>query len=402
MIYLNQAATSYPKPSGVQEAVQACLKEPPASQFRGGISSGGQDGAKACREKLGELLGIADTDRIIFTSGATESLNQLICGLDYQGGRILTTQTEHNSVLRPLKNLEKTRDLPIKILPCTSDGTILLETVREYASFGEKVLFINHCSNVTGRVQDLKNITEICHERGIFVIADLSQSAGCVPVHVDEWKLDGAAFTGHKSLFGMRGIGGYYLRRDIPLVPLKFGGTGRNSSQILYTDDYEYEVGTQNQPGIESLRAGVEYILKEGMDAVEQKEEKLMKRLAAGLREIPGVTVYGRSEDENSVLEADGGWETAAHFPQSNCGWGPVISFCMEGLSPSDTAYILQNSYGIIVRTGLHCAPLIHQALGSEKNGTVRASISYMNEEADIEALLKAVREISRAVSGGR
>lgn len=387
MIYLNQAATSYPKPPGVLEAVQACLKEPPAAQFRGGISAGKRDGTGICREKLGELLGMADTERIIFTSGATEALNQLIGGLDYQGGRILTTQTEHNSVLRPLKNLEKTRNLPQEIIPCTADGTILPETVREYAADGAKVLFINHCSNVTGRVQDLKTIVQICHERGILVIADLSQSAGCVPVHVDEWELDGVVFTGHKSLFGMRGTGGYYLRKEIPLTPLKFGGTGRNSSQIEYEDDFEYEVGTQNQPGIESLRAGVEFILEQGIGNVVKKEQRLIRKLFLGLKEIPGVRVYGGVPEEDSGEQA------------SACVQGPVLSFRIDGLTPSDTAYILQNSYGILVRTGLHCAPLIHQAMGTEKYGTVRISVSYLNEEAEIELLLDAVREIAGAVN---
>lgn len=375
MIYLNQAATSYPKPSGVLEAVQACLKEPPASQFRGGVSSGTMDGTAVCRKKIGELLGIADTERIMFTSGATESLNQLISGLAYPGGRILTTQTEHNSVLRPLKNLEKTRKLSLEIIPCMEDGTVPAETVQEYAGSGADVLFISHCSNVTGRVQDLKRIVRICHEKGILVIADISQSAGCVPVHVDEWELDGVAFTGHKSLFGMRGIGGYYLKKGVSLVPLKFGGTGKNSSQITYTDDFEYEVGTQNQPGIESLRAGVEYILEQGLEAVIKRERKLLERLFCGLEEIPGVRVYGS-------------------FPKADPVQGPVVSFTIPGLLPSDVAYILQNSYGIIVRTGLHCAPLIHQALGTEKYGTVRASISYLNQTEDIEALLAAVREI--------
>lgn len=378
MIYLNQAATSYPKPSGVLEAVQACLKEPPASQFRGGAASGNQDGAAACRKKVGELLGIADAERIVFTSGATESLNQLIGGMEYPRGRILTTQTEHNSVLRPLKNLEKTRGLSLEIIPCEADGTILAKTVQEYAENGADVLFISHCSNVTGSVQDLKGIVKICHKEGILVIADISQSAGCVPVHVDEWGLDGVAFTGHKSLFGMRGIGGYYLRTGISLTPLKFGGTGRNSSQIVYTDDFEYEAGTQNQPGIESLRAGVEYILEQGIEAVEKKERRLLERLFGGLGEIPGVKVYGTFSEKRSVQ-------------------GPVVSFLIPGLLPSDAAYILQNSYGIVVRTGLHCAPLIHQAMGTEKYGTVRVSVSFFNRMEEIEALLSAVRDIAEA-----
>lgn len=240
-----------------------------------------------------------------------------------------------------------------------------------------KVFFINHCSNVTGQIQDLKAITEVCHKYGVLVIADLSQSAGCIPVNVDAWGVDGVIFTGHKSLFGIRGIGGYYLKEGISLKPFLFGGTGRNSEQVIYEeDDYEYEVGTQNQPGIESLLAGVSYILDESLECIIKKEQELMKFLYTGLNETPNVQLYN-------------------HFSSEH---GPVMSMNIKGLAPSDVAYILQNVYGITVRTGLHCAPFIHKSMGTCKNGTVRISISYMTKMEDLKMLLKAVCEISNSL----
>ena len=382
MIYLNNAATSYPKPPCVVDAVQACLMGAPVSQFRGGVELRKEDSTTACRRMLGELLGIEDWKRIVFTSGATESCNQLICGLDYEENKgdsvqILTTQTEHNSILRPLLNQPAVKEYGVTVIPCTSTGRITKEALENSITDVSKVLFINHCSNVTGQVQDLEMIAEVCHQHGILVIADLSQSAGCIPVNVDKWKLDGIIFTGHKSLFGMQGIGGFYLREGIKLKPLKYGGTGRNSAQLTYEmEDYEYEVGTQNQPGIEALRAGVGFILENGLEKIVEKEQNLMRLLYDGLNGCENVVLYNQFSTEH----------------------GPVMSFNINGLAPSDVAYILQNVYGITVRTGLHCAPLIHKAMGTGAKGTVRVSVSYLTEESDLEALIDAVKDISGSV----
>lgn len=274
-------------------------------------------------------------------------------------------------------NQEAVKNLPLKILPCTPDGELLPEILEKAVTAKSRIFFVNHCSNVTGKVQNLKILSEICHKYGLLIIADVSQSAGCLAVDADGWQLDGLAFTGHKSLFGIRGIGGFYLHRGISLRPMKYGGTGRNSVQLTYEDgDYEYETGTRNQPGIDSLNAGAGYILEQGIDAVEEKERCLMKALFENLEDIPGVQVYG-------------------HFTEAQ---GPVMSLNIQGLSPSDSAYILQNVYGITVRTGLHCAPLIHRAMGTEKQGTIRVSISYFTTEEEISAFVQAVTEISRSV----
>ena len=372
MIYLNQAATTFPKPRCVLDAHAAALSAPPEGQFRGSAAQNGNVFDR-CRNNMGRLLGIADADRIYFTSGATDAANALVNGLPLAGKRVLATQTEHNSVLRPLMNL-KDRVGDVDIVPCDALGRVDPSDMERMFSRPAAALFVNHCSNVTGMVQDIPALSEIAHRHGALLVLDASQSAGCLPVDADVWGVDALIFTGHKALFGPQGTGGYYVRSGVPLRPYRYGGTGRNSRQLTYDDgDYEYEVGTQNAPGIAALNAGIEYVLERGVTAIHAKECGLMKALFEGLADIPGVTLYGNYE--------------LCH--------GPLLSFNIRGLAPSDVAYILFGSYGITVRAGLHCSPLIHDAMGTSENGTVRVSVSDLNAEADMTALIAAVREIA-------
>lgn len=379
MIYLNNGATSWPKPPAVSEAVQACLSGTPASQFRGGSSIMKKDVEVLCRGKLGQLLGIRETERIFFTSGATESMNTVLGGLDYgKKGSILVTQTEHNSVLRPVYNLEQLKEHPVLIAECTINGTVKMEALEKTVRPDSRALVVNHCSNVTGCVQDMEMIRDFAKSHGLLLIVDVSQSAGCIPVDADQWEADAVIFTGHKSLMGIQGTGGFYIRGGIDLKPLKYGGTGRNSAQLTYEKkDYEYEVGTQNMQGIAGLLAGVEFIEQTGLSAIMEKEAHLMEMLYHGLEEIEGVKVYGNRDA---------------------CK-GSVMSLNFRGLKASDAAYILESGYGIIVRAGLHCSPLIHKAMGTEDGGTVRVSVSWFTEEKDIEEFLKAAKEIAASVA---
>ena len=387
MIYLNQAATSWPKPESVLAAYEQAVRALPSSQFRS--SAGDDDAAGKTRQALGQLLGIRDTGRIFFSSGATDSANAIIYGLPFEGHRIFATETEHNSVLRPLTNLlepvygPQTGD--VRIIPCDETGYVAPEAVaRALKVMAEpSVVFVNHMSNVTGRIQDLAAISRVVHEFEAILIADASQSAGCVPVCADEWGIDVLILTGHKSLYGMQGTGAYYVRDGIPFRPYRYGGTGRDSRKLYYRDDqpdaYEYEVGTQNGPGIAALGAGVRYCLERGVDAIAEHERGLMTVCSRELRKIPGVKVYGWPEGKES-------------------DYGPVLSFNIGGMKAGDVAYILQNAYGIIVRAGLQCAPLIHQEMGTYADGTVRVSVSDMNVMSEIEALVRAVREIAASV----
>ena len=383
MIYLNNAATSYPKPSCVIEALQAYLNSTPASQFRGGEHIGRADTEEMCRQNLGRILGIKETGRIYFSSGATESLNTILCGMAdlLEEGEILVTQTEHNSVLRPILNHTCLKRFKMVTVPCTMDGEVTLGSLERCVTDRTRALVVNHCSNVTGRVQDMKKVGEFARRHHLFFVTDVSQSAGCLPVCADEWGVDALAFTGHKSLMGIPGTGGYYISPLWKMRPFQYGGTGRNSSQLIYEDgDYEYETGTQNLPGIAALCAATGYILETGLQTIMEREDHLMRILYDGLGSMNGITVYGSRE---------------------NCK-GPVMSFNFRSLSPSDAAYIFQNMYGITVRTGLHCSPLIHQAMGTGKQGTVRISISPFTTQEEIMEFLKAASQMACAGTGER
>ena len=238
-------------------------------------------------------------------------------------------------------------------------------------------MIINHCSNVTGYIQDMKMAADFARKNNLLLITDISQSAGCIPVDIDGWNADAVVFTGHKSLLGIQGTGGFYIREGISLKPLKYGGTGRNSQQLTYENgDYEYEVGTQNIPGITGLLAGTEYILQTGLDWIQKKEEMLMELLYEGLKKIDGIQIYGSPKGRR----------------------GPVLSMNFDGLKASDAAYILESGYGIIVRSGLHCSPLIHKAMGTEEGGTVRVSVSWFTEEKDIKECFISQNRIRRRI----
>ena len=386
MVYLNNAATSYPKPAAVREAVARAMSELPPGQFRGAIQDSG-DIFGLCRKNLGALMGIADTDRIFFTSGATQSLNALLSGLQIPASRIITTVTEHNSVLRPLYNLPGIAGAPI-LLPCDERGIVSVELLEKELSDERlhnsqaRAVILNHCSNVTGTIQDVATFCELAHRHDMLLILDCAQSAGCIPVDADGWGVDALAFTGHKSLMGLSGTGGYYVRRGLSLRPMLYGGTGRDSAKLRYTeepetgDGYEYEVGTQNSVGIAALAASTAFISDMGIKCIMDMERSLLDRAIGSLSDIPGIRLY-----------------TAGDAAQ-----GPLFSLTLEGLAPADLSYILQNSYGIVTRSGLHCAPLIHEYIGSAPSGTVRVSFSYMNTEEDVRALADAVREVAESL----
>lgn len=374
MIYLNQAATTFPKPQSVYKAHTAALCALPSGQFR---SSYGEqvDVFEACRRKLGELLEIKEYDRIWFSSGATDSANAVIYGLGLASSHVITTATEHNSVLRPLLNLkEEVRD--VTILSCDKIGRINPSDIKAAVRPNTKAVFINHVSNVTGYVQNMNILAPIVKELGLLLIVDVSQSAGCIPIYTDKWKVDGLIFTGHKALFGSQGTGGYYIRKGIEFHPYRFGGTGFDSERIYYDEDFfEYEVGTANTPGFAGLLAGVEYVLNRGVKTIETKEQKTMTELYKSMEGIHKVILYGDAKAK----------------------MGPVLSFNIKGFNPGDVAYILQNGYDIVVRTGLHCAPLIHHYMGTKGKGTVRISISDLTTTKEINIFLEALIEICKS-----
>jgi cysteine desulfurase family protein len=378
VIYFNNAATTYPKPKPVIKAVTSCIEEVPEAQFRNNVDGYGSI-LSQCRENLARLFHIGEPDRIFFTSGATEALNFIIRGLPFDGKHVVTTVTEHNSVLRPLsafvpgwtgKDNEQ-----VSVVNCNLTGKISVEEISKSIRNNTTAIFINHCSNVTGTVQDIQRISEITRSRRILLIVDASQSAGCINIDAEKTGIDILVFTGHKGLFGIPGTGGFYLRPGLDIEPLKYGGTGRDSHIIRLPSGYsEYEVGTMNIPGISALNSGVEYVLKH-FDTIVAKERRLTTKLRSSLNKIEHVSVYSSLENI----------------------FAPIVSFRIAGLSPSDLGYML-NAYGFVTRTGLHCSPLIHEALSTYPEGLVRVSLSCFNAEEEIDSLVRVITEISESM----
>ena len=373
MVYLNNAATSYPKPQSVVKTITEVLEAMPASALRSSLTAG-DDILALLRKDLATLLHVSHPDRIVLTSGATDALNRLIGGLTFS--HALATTDNHNSVLRPLEN----RDNPGHLEYIESIDYIDHPDNPSHQIDGQSLLVLPHCSNVTGTIHDIASICQKAHQHHLLVMLDASQSAGCIPIHAEKWGVDIIAFTGHKALFGPQGTGGFYFRPGIDLRPTMFGGTGRDSSIIRYDDgDWEYEVGTSNIPGLAGLKAGVEYVLQVGVETIFRQLQSQTQWLITQLKGIPKVRLY-------------------IHDNHGGESQGPVVSFNIEGLKPADVGYILQNAYGITTRTGLHCAPLIHQQLGTAPWGTVRVSLSYHTTQDDLQALVDAVHHICQSL----
>lgn len=375
MIYLNNAATSFPKPKEVQEAVLASFSGPLVSTARTGFESEDDDIVYLCRARLADLFNVDDPSHIVFTSGSTEALNLAIRGLPLEGSHVVTTAIEHNSVIRPLKMLEKEGKITLTFVECDKHGWVEPEQIRESIRDNTRAVIVNHCSNVTGTVLDIESISKIAHSQGAYFIVDASQSAGVVPIDCKKWNVDLLAFTGHKSLYGMQGIGGLYIKEGIELKPLKVGGTGVLSEVLLQPDGVpiHYEAGTQNTPGIISLYAGVRFILDKGIENILQHKKKLYQMLFEELKGMEEIEIYSSTERTSYS----------------------IFCFNIKGMIPEEVGYVLESSFDIIVRTGLHCAPLILKYLGVEPLGTVRASHSYFTTDEDIYKFIEAIKKIT-------
>jgi cysteine desulfurase family protein len=375
MIYLNNAATSYPKPKEVRDAVMASFNDPLVHASRTGLEREDDDIVYLCRTRLADLFNIEDPLHIVFTSGSTEALNLAIKGLPLEGGNVVISAIEHNSVIRPVKTLEKEGKISVTVVECDRNGYIEPQQFAEAIREDTKAIIVNHCSNVTGAVLDIAEIAKIAHSAGAYIIVDASQSAGAVPIDCKNWDVDLLAFTGHKSLYGMQGIGGLYIKEGIEIKPLKVGGTGILSELLLQPEGIpiHYEAGTPNTPGIISLYAGVQFVLQTGLDKIIEHKKKLYKILFDELQDNPDIEIY-------SSLE---------HTSYSN------FCFNIKGMVPEEVGYVLEASFDILVRTGLHCAPLILPYLGAEPWGTVRASHSFFTTEEEIYKFVNAVRKIT-------
>ncbi len=377
MIYLDQAATSFPKPSEVIEAVGECLRNVPGSPGR----SAHQGAIKAsrlifeARERIASFLGINDSSRLIFTSGATEGLNMVLFGLLQPGDRVLATSMEHNSVARPLEYLRREKGIEVYYVPCHQDGLLDLERLAEMRrTLKPRLICLNYVSNVTGTIQPL---AEVLAEKGeSLLLVDAAQAVGHVPFSVEG--IDFLAFSGHKGLYGPGGTGVLYLAegRETELKPVKVGGTGSRSESLEVPDFLpdRFECGTPNLPGIVGLAAGVAFVEKVGLSKIRRHETALCEIFLERVASHPRIKIYG---PKDRVLATG------------------IVSLNVEGLAPSEVARRLDQEFGIAVRPGLQCAPLAHQTLGTMPQGTVRFSFGYFNRLAEVEEAAEALLRIA-------
>ncbi len=369
-IYLDNAATSWPKPREVPQAVTRALTKgggnPGRSGHRMAIDAGRT--VLACRERLGELFSLDDPSHIIFTKNATEALNIVLVGLLSGGGRVVTTTMEHNSVLRPLRHLSAS-GLVVDQAEADAEGRVVTDALVAKITAGTKLVAVTHGSNVTGAVNDLAAIVSRCREVGVPLLVDAAQTAGVVPIDLRLLPVDYLAFSGHKGLLGPQGTGALVVRDERGLPPLIRGGTGSLSDREDQPDFLpdRYESGTLNVPGIAGLSAGIGWLLRRGIDQVREHDQRLRHRLLDMLEGASGIKVYGTSRD--------GGAEG---------GFTGVVSVTLDRMSPSEAGELLERRFGILTRIGLHCAPSAHRSIGTFPHGTVRLGWGPFTSEGDI------------------
>ena len=372
-VYLNNAASSWPKAPGVVEAVTQALQEPPAHPGR--VASQVADAATECRVRLASLLDVHEPDQIVLTTGATQALNLAILGVDLpRGAHVVTTVTEHNSVLRPLHHMKQRLGLRITTVGLDADGALDVQAFNRAMRDDPTLVVINHASNVTGCVNNVAPLFARAHDTGAVTLLDAAQSLGHIPVHPESLGADLVAMTGHKGLFGPPGTGALYVAPHLDLTQVLVGGTGVRSDLALHPPQMpmRLEAGTPGTPAFAGLAAALRYIEENG-DSLRAQSHRLTTKLRDGLSSLPSVTLFGTASEASPT---------------------GVVSFAMADWSVADAGSVLEESFGIICRTGLHCAPLIHEAIGSAPEGTIRLSVSGRNREADVEAALCAVKQI--------
>ncbi len=343
LIYLDNAATSFPKPEETYVAMDQFYRRFGVNPGRSGYDLCIEAGQmlEQTRRLLTTFFNGTDWTRLIFSYNSTDALNLALFGLLGPGDHAITTNIEHNSVLRPLYHLQQFHGVEVDHVPFDSKGFVDPDEIRKRFRRNTKVVAVNHASNVIGTVQPLATIGRRCREHGASLVVDSSQSAGKVPIDVQAMNIDVVCFTGHKSLFGPTGIGGAYVAEGVTIRHTRAGGTGVKSAQRTHLEEYPYrlEYGTPNMVGIAGLNAGVKWVLNKGMHAVHEHEMTLMTRLRDGLRTIPGVTMYCQDDLTDHIA---------------------VLLFNIDGLDAGDTGTMLDVDHDIACRTGLHCAPLVH------------------------------------------
>lgn len=375
MIYFDNAATTIQKPKQVVEAVtQALCSMGNAGRGAHNASMGASRMLFDTRKKLAELFGGNNPAQVVFTSNSTESLNMALKGLLNPWDHVITTQLEHNSVLRPLYELED-KGVELTILNSDAKGRICYEDFEKEIKKNTKMIVCTHGSNLTGNLTDIRRVGEIARSHGLLFVVDASQTAGVFPIHVEEMKIDVLCFTGHKGLLGPQGTGGMYVREGVIIRPLKTGGSGVQTYSRTHPSQMPtaLEAGTLNAHGLAGLDAALDYLKDTGIDVIRKKEQELMWYFYQKVLEIPGIKVYGDFDS------------------QERC---PMVSLNVKDYDSSEVSDFLFTEYGISTRPGAHCAPLMHQAMGTEKQGAVRFSFSHYNTIEEIDIAVQALKEL--------
>lgn len=377
MIYLDNAATTLHKPPQVIDAVVRAMNA------MGNAARGAHGGALEAsrtvygtRVKLAKLFACPRPDHVVFTANSTEALNIAISGILRPGDHAVTTDCEHNSVLRPLYRLEEERGVALDIVPADYLGRVDYTDFERLVRPGTRAVVCTHASNLTGNVLDIARISEIAHRQGALLIVDASQTAGAIPIDMEAMGIDVLCFTGHKGLMGPQGTGGLCVRPGVEIAPWKVGGSGVHSYDRHQPEEYptRLEAGTLNGHGIAGLSAALDYIGQVGLEAIEEKEHALMERFYQAVSAMEGVAVYGDfSQPRRSA----------------------IVTLNIRDYDSSAVSDELSESYGIATRPGAHCAPRMHEALGTTDRGAVRFSFSWFNTVEEVDEAIRAVRELA-------
>jgi cysteine desulfurase family protein len=378
MIYLDNAATSFPKPEAVYKALDAFARQSLANPGRAGhkMALAAEHALDDCRHRLNRFFNGKSPERFIFTLNCTDALNMAVKGVLHPGDHVITTNLEHNSVSRPLVAMQDAGHITLTRVHADQGGTVDPEAVRKAITSNTRLIAITHASNVLGTVQPIAEIGKIASEHNILFLVDAAQTAGVIPIDIQGLHIDLLALPGHKGLLGPTGTGGLYVAPDVKIGPWREGGTGGDSSSPTQPAEYPYflEGGTPNVLGVAGLAAGIQYVEAEGMEKIQSHETALTEYLWHKLDEIGGIEVFGHRDAKRRV---------------------GTLSFRSHVLSAVEIGAILDQSFDIAIRPGLHCAPYIHQSIGSfNEGGLVRVSPGPFNTQADMDALTAALKEI--------
>lgn len=377
MIYLDNAATTMRKPQKVIDAVVQAMSS------MGNAGRGVNDASLSAsriiydtRERICCMVGGTNPRQVVFTCNSTESLNMALRGLLNPGDHVITTMLEHNSVLRPLYDLES-KGTNLTIIGCRERGTFDIEDMKKAITSETKMIVCTNGSNLTGNYVDLKPIGELAHENGLLFVVDASQTAGVFPIDVEEMKIDVLCFTGHKGMLGPQGTGGMYVREGVTVRSLKAGGTGVQTYSKTQPAQMPtaLEAGTLNGHGIAGLHAALEYLEEYGIDNIRKREQELMWRFYEGVKDIENVTIYGDFTTKNRCA---------------------IVTLNIGDYDSSEVSDALLTEYSISTRSGGHCAPLMHEALGTVEQGAVRFSFSHYNTDEEVDAAIQAVQDLAR------